>query len=180
MSKVDQSTIKSLFELYRTGDYRALLERTRALLEINPDELALHSLSGSACLERKSMTLQSAATRQRCPSNRISPRSITAWGSPFSAADNSRKRPAVFTMPSDMTRSTPRSGSISASPMKTGSDCRRLPATIRRPHCSTRFITRLSVHLRRCCGNYGNPIRLRCILKRRWPFRHLTCPRTWG
>ena len=51
MSKVDQSTIKSLFELYRAGDYRALLERTRTLLEINPDELALHSLSGSACLE---------------------------------------------------------------------------------------------------------------------------------
>ena len=51
MSKVDQSTIKSLFELHRAGDYRTLLERTRALLEINPDELALHSLSGSACLE---------------------------------------------------------------------------------------------------------------------------------
>ena len=51
MSKVDQSTIKSLFELHRAGDYQTLLERTRALLEINPDELALHSLSGSACLE---------------------------------------------------------------------------------------------------------------------------------
>ena len=51
MTKIDSSTIKSLFELYRAGDYRALLERTRSLLEINPDELALHSLSGSACLE---------------------------------------------------------------------------------------------------------------------------------
>ena len=51
MTKIDSSTIKSLFELHRAGDYRTLLERTRALLEINPDELALHSLSGSACLE---------------------------------------------------------------------------------------------------------------------------------
>ncbi len=51
MNKLAQSTIKSLFELYRSGDYRTLLERTRSLLETNPDELALHSLSGSACLE---------------------------------------------------------------------------------------------------------------------------------
>ena len=51
MNKLAQSTIKSLFELYRSGDYRTLLERTRALLETNPDELVLHSLTGSACLE---------------------------------------------------------------------------------------------------------------------------------
>ena len=51
MTKIDSSTIKSLFELQRAGDYQTLLERTRSLLEINPDELALHSLSGSACLE---------------------------------------------------------------------------------------------------------------------------------
>ncbi len=51
MSKVDQSTIKSLFELYRAGEHRTLLERTRTLLETNPNELALHSLTGSACLE---------------------------------------------------------------------------------------------------------------------------------
>ena len=51
MNKPAQSTIKSLFELYRAGDYRTLLERTRDLLETHPDELVLHSLIGSACLE---------------------------------------------------------------------------------------------------------------------------------
>ena len=51
MNKLAQSTIKSLFELYRSGDYRTLLERTRSLLETYPGELVLHSLAGSACLE---------------------------------------------------------------------------------------------------------------------------------
>ena len=51
MNKPAPSTIKSLFELHRAGEYRTLLERTRALLETHPDELVLHSLSGSACLE---------------------------------------------------------------------------------------------------------------------------------
>ena len=51
MSRIEQSTIKSLFELYRAGDYETLAQRTRSLLETYPDELALHSLSGSACLE---------------------------------------------------------------------------------------------------------------------------------
>ena len=51
MNKPPQSTIKSLFELYRDGDYRTLLERTRSLLEAHPDELSLHSLAGSAFLE---------------------------------------------------------------------------------------------------------------------------------
>ena len=37
--------------MYRAGDYGTLLERTRALLETNPDELTLHSLAGAACLE---------------------------------------------------------------------------------------------------------------------------------
>ena len=51
MNKIEQATIKSLFELHRAGDYGTLLERTRALLEAWPDELSLHSLTGSACLE---------------------------------------------------------------------------------------------------------------------------------
>ena len=51
MSKIEQATIKSLFELHRAGDYRTLLERTRSLLETHPDELVLHSLTGSAYLE---------------------------------------------------------------------------------------------------------------------------------
>ena len=51
MTSPDSSIIKSLFKLYRAGDYRALLERTRSLLATHPDELALHSLSGSAYLE---------------------------------------------------------------------------------------------------------------------------------
>ena len=51
MNKIESSTIKSLFGLYRAGEYRTLLERTRALLETNPDELTLHSLAGAACLE---------------------------------------------------------------------------------------------------------------------------------
>ena len=51
MSKPDPATIKSLFDLYRAGDYRALLEQAQALLKTWPDEPALHSLAGSACLE---------------------------------------------------------------------------------------------------------------------------------
>ena len=51
MTKIDPATIKSLFDLYRAGEYRALLERAQALLETWPDEPALHSLAGSACLE---------------------------------------------------------------------------------------------------------------------------------
>ena len=51
MNKPAQSTIKTLFELYRAGDYRTLLDQTRTLLETWPDELSLHSLAGSACLE---------------------------------------------------------------------------------------------------------------------------------
>ena len=51
MNRLEQSTIKSLFRLHRAGDYRTLLERTRALLEEHPDELPLLSLAGSACLE---------------------------------------------------------------------------------------------------------------------------------
>ncbi|MCY4362340.1 MAG: sulfotransferase [Gammaproteobacteria bacterium] len=51
MTSPDSSIIKSLFKLYRAGDYRALLEQTRSLLAAHPGELALHSLSGSAYLE---------------------------------------------------------------------------------------------------------------------------------
>ena len=51
MNKPDPATIKSLFDLYRAGEYRTLLERAQALLETWPDEPALHSLAGSACLE---------------------------------------------------------------------------------------------------------------------------------
>jgi len=51
MTKPDSATIKSLFDLYRAGEYRTLLERAQALLETWPDEPALHSLAGSACLE---------------------------------------------------------------------------------------------------------------------------------
>ena len=51
MNKPDPATIKPLFDLYRAGDYRALLEQAQALLKTWPDEPALHSLAGSACLE---------------------------------------------------------------------------------------------------------------------------------
>ncbi|MCY3752102.1 MAG: sulfotransferase [Gammaproteobacteria bacterium] len=51
MTKPDPATIKSLFDLYRAGEYRTLLERAESLLETWPDEPALHSLAGSACLE---------------------------------------------------------------------------------------------------------------------------------
>ena len=51
MTKPDPATIKSLFDLYRAGEYRTLLERAQALLETWPDEPALHSLAGSACHE---------------------------------------------------------------------------------------------------------------------------------
>ena len=51
MTRPDPATIKSLFDLYRTGEYRTLLERAESLLETWPDEPALHSLAGSACHE---------------------------------------------------------------------------------------------------------------------------------
>ncbi len=51
MTKPDPATIKSLFDLYRAGEYRTLLERAQALIETWPDEPALHSLAGSACHE---------------------------------------------------------------------------------------------------------------------------------
>ena len=51
MSRIEQSTVNSLFELYRAGNYEILAERTRSLLEAHPEELVLHSLTGSACLE---------------------------------------------------------------------------------------------------------------------------------
>ena len=51
MTKPDPATIKPLFDLYRAGEYRTLLEQAQALLETWPDEPALHSLAGSACLE---------------------------------------------------------------------------------------------------------------------------------
>ncbi len=51
MNKPDPATIKPLFDLYRAGEYRALLEQAQALLKTWPDEPALHSLAGSACLE---------------------------------------------------------------------------------------------------------------------------------
>ena len=51
MTKIDPATIKSLFDLYRAGEYRTLLERAQALLETWPDELTLLSLAGSACQE---------------------------------------------------------------------------------------------------------------------------------
>ena len=51
MTKIDPATTKSLFDLYRAGEYRTLLEQARALLESHPDEPALHSLSGAAYLE---------------------------------------------------------------------------------------------------------------------------------
>ena len=51
MTKPDPAIIKSLFDLYRAGEYRTLLEQAQALLETWPDEPALHSLAGSACLE---------------------------------------------------------------------------------------------------------------------------------
>ena len=51
MNKPDPATIKPLFDLYRAGEYRTLLEQAQALLETWPNEPALHSLAGSACLE---------------------------------------------------------------------------------------------------------------------------------
>ncbi len=51
MTKIDPATIKPLFDLYRAGEYRTLLEQAQALLETWPNEPALHSLAGSACLE---------------------------------------------------------------------------------------------------------------------------------
>ena len=51
MNKPEPSVINALFDLYRAGEYRTLLERAQALIETWPDEPALHSLAGSACLE---------------------------------------------------------------------------------------------------------------------------------
>ena len=51
MTKPDPATIKSLFDLYRAGEYRTLLEQAQTLLQTWPDEPALYSLAGSACLE---------------------------------------------------------------------------------------------------------------------------------
>ncbi len=51
MNKPDPITIKSLFDLYRAGEYRTLLERAQALLETAPEEAVLHSLTGAAALE---------------------------------------------------------------------------------------------------------------------------------
>ena len=51
MTKPDPATIKPLFDLYRAGEYRTLLEQAQALLKTWPDEPALHSLAGSALLE---------------------------------------------------------------------------------------------------------------------------------
>ena len=51
MNKPDPATIKPLFDLYRAGEYQTLLEQAQALLKTWPDEPALHSLAGSACLE---------------------------------------------------------------------------------------------------------------------------------
>ena len=51
MSKLDQAVVKSLFELYKGGDFKTLAERAGSLLVSHPGELVLHSLLGSACLE---------------------------------------------------------------------------------------------------------------------------------
>ena len=51
MNKIDGSTTKSLFELYRAGNFKKLAERARSLLVSHPQELVLYSLLGAACLE---------------------------------------------------------------------------------------------------------------------------------
>ena len=51
MSMIDSSIMRSLFDLYRSGRFEALAERTRDLLHAHPDQVALHSLLGAACLE---------------------------------------------------------------------------------------------------------------------------------
>ena len=51
MNKLEPSVIKPLFDLYRAGEYRTLLERARALLQTWPEEPVLHSLAGAAALE---------------------------------------------------------------------------------------------------------------------------------
>ncbi len=47
----DGSTMRSLFDLYRAGRFELLAVRTRDLLRAHPDQVALHSLLGAACLE---------------------------------------------------------------------------------------------------------------------------------
>lgn len=51
MNKIERSTVTTLFELYKGGDFKTLAERARSLLVSHPDEWVLHSLLGSACLE---------------------------------------------------------------------------------------------------------------------------------
>ena len=51
MSTIDASTTRSLFELYRAGEFESLAEEVRGLLPSHPDQLILHSLLGAACLE---------------------------------------------------------------------------------------------------------------------------------
>ena len=83
MTKIDPATIKSLFDLYRAGDYRALLEQAQALLKTWPDEPALHSLGRFGLPgDAGTMTPQSAVTGRRWPPGRTWPRYITAWALP--------------------------------------------------------------------------------------------------
>ena len=51
MSRIDGSTMRSLFDEYRAGRFERLAERTRVLLRSHPDQVALHSLLGAASLE---------------------------------------------------------------------------------------------------------------------------------
>lgn len=51
MSTIDASTTRSLFELYRAGEFESLAAQVRGLLPSHPDQLVLHSLLGAACLE---------------------------------------------------------------------------------------------------------------------------------
>ncbi|MCY3794090.1 MAG: sulfotransferase [Gammaproteobacteria bacterium] len=51
MSMIDSSIMRSLFDLYRSGQFETLVKRTRDLLHAHPDQVALHSLLGAACLE---------------------------------------------------------------------------------------------------------------------------------
>ena len=181
MNKPDPSIIKSLFELHRAGDYRTLLKRTHTLLETH----ARMNWYSTACQVRhtwnwKTLNRQSTVTGKRWQLNRISPSCITAWVSRISAVHRSNPQPKVFTMQSGMIRNSPKVGSTWVSFMKTGNDCRKLRVTIKRQRCSTRFITRPSVHLPRCCGNCACPTRLRNTLKKRWLLKKVTCRRTWA
>lgn len=51
MSMIDASTTRTLFELYRAGEFESLAERVRNLLPAHSDQPVLHSLLGAACLE---------------------------------------------------------------------------------------------------------------------------------